>query len=104
MPNDGKYIVMDNASIHKAIAVREALLQKNYILRFISPYSPQLNPIEEFFSSLKAHVRQKGVNPNINSLINVIEEILNANEFSMTRYFAHMRLLIERACVRADFI
>ncbi|KAG0435625.1 Transposable element Tc3 transposase [Dictyocoela muelleri] len=55
--NDRKYIIEDNASIHKTAEVREALNRKNFILMFLTSYSPQLNPIEEFFSCLKDRVK-----------------------------------------------
>ncbi|KAG0441340.1 hypothetical protein DMUE_1118 [Dictyocoela muelleri] len=47
--NKTKYIIMDNASIHKTADVKDALISKRYILKFLPPYSPQLNPIENFF-------------------------------------------------------
>ncbi|KAG0435741.1 hypothetical protein DMUE_4561 [Dictyocoela muelleri] len=38
--NDMKYIIMDNASIHRTAEVRESLARRNYILKFIPLYSP----------------------------------------------------------------
>ncbi|KAG0438483.1 hypothetical protein DMUE_3060 [Dictyocoela muelleri] len=53
-PNDRICIVMDNASIHKTSDVLQALYNRGYMVKFLPPYSPQLNHIEEFFSSLKS--------------------------------------------------
>ena len=40
---------MGNVRIHKTAAV-EIILQSNGIaFKFLTPYSPELNPIEEFF-------------------------------------------------------
>ncbi|KAG0439743.1 hypothetical protein DMUE_2224 [Dictyocoela muelleri] len=44
-PNDRKCIVMDNASIHKTSDVLQAIYNRGYMVKFLRPYSPQLNPI-----------------------------------------------------------
>ncbi len=52
-------MVLDNASFHKAklIQARLATWQaQNLYLRFLPPYSPQLNLIETFWRELKAHL------------------------------------------------
>lgn len=102
--NNRKYIIMDNASIHKTSEVREALNRKNYILKFLPPYSPQLNPIEEFFACLKSIVRQRPISTHAQMLIDVINEILTNDEFRMIGYFEHMRKWVEKSIVHADFI
>ena len=53
--NRNKVLIMDNARIHKTDEVQRILREHNIAFRFTVPYSPQLNPIEEFFSMLKAH-------------------------------------------------
>ncbi|KAF9760632.1 hypothetical protein NGRA_3077 [Nosema granulosis] len=57
-PHERKYIVMDNASIHKTSRSLEPIDLKNYILMFLLLYSPQVTPIEKDLSSSKARVRQ----------------------------------------------
>ena len=42
----GDIVVMDNVSIHKVEGVREAIEAANATLRYLPPYSPDLNPIE----------------------------------------------------------
>ncbi|KAG1172519.1 hypothetical protein G6F70_006404 [Rhizopus microsporus] len=51
-----KYLVLDNASIHKAALIEGWIGQRGYKLLFLSPYSPFLNPIEEFWSKLNTVV------------------------------------------------
>jgi transposase len=46
-------LVMDNASFHHGEAVKELCLRAGVKLVFLPPYSPNLNPIEEFFGDLK---------------------------------------------------
>ncbi len=54
----GDIVVMDNLSSHKSAAVEEAIAKTGATLRFLPPYSPDLNPIEQAFSKLKAHLRK----------------------------------------------
>lgn len=103
-PNERKYIIMDNASIHKTATVRESLARRNYILKFLPPYSPQLNPIEEFFSAFKSRVKQLNNSSNRDELIDIISRVLLRGEFIMEGFFNHMRIWVEKAIVRADFI
>jgi transposase len=49
---------MDNASFHHSEGVRELCLRAGAKLVFLPPYSPDLNPIEEFFGDLKRLIRQ----------------------------------------------
>jgi transposase len=49
---------MDNVSIHKVAGVREAIQARGATLVYLPPYSPDLNPIEQFFSKLKALLRK----------------------------------------------
>ena len=54
----GDTVVMDNLSSHKKAAVRTAIEDAGATLLFLPPYSPDLNPIENAFAKLKAHVRK----------------------------------------------
>lgn len=50
-------VVMDNLSSHKRAAVKEAIEAAGAELRFLPPYSPDLNPIEMVFAKFKARLR-----------------------------------------------
>jgi len=54
----GDLVVMDNLGSHKAKAVRQALRRVGAKLLFLPKYSPDLNPIEQFFAKLKALLRK----------------------------------------------
>ena len=54
----GDTVVMDNLSAHKGEGVRAAIEAAGAHLRYLPPYSPDLNPIEQAFSKLKAHLRR----------------------------------------------
>ena len=54
----GDIVVMDNLSSHKVAGVREAIEAVGAELRYLPPYSPDLNPIEQVFAKLKALLRK----------------------------------------------
>jgi transposase len=49
---------MDNLPAHKVGGVREAIEATAAILRYLPPYSPDFNPIENALAKLKAHMRK----------------------------------------------
>jgi transposase len=54
----GDIVAMDNLSAHKSEEIRTAIHAAGAELRYLPPYSPDLNPIEQAFSKLKAHLRK----------------------------------------------
>jgi len=54
----GDIVIMDNVSVHKVAGVREAIKARVATLVYLPPYSPDLNPIEQFFAKLKAILRK----------------------------------------------
>lgn len=55
--NEGDIVILDNLSSHKAARVRHLIEARGAELRFLPPYSPDLNPIEQAIAKLKAHLR-----------------------------------------------
>ncbi len=53
----GDVLVLDNLGSHKVAGVREAVEAAGATLRYLPPYSPDLNPIEQVFAKLKAPLR-----------------------------------------------
>ena len=51
---------MDNASIHHVHVadIADLILQTEALLRFLPPYSPNLNPVEQVFSKVKAIIKE----------------------------------------------
>jgi transposase len=54
----GQVVVMDNLTAHKGERVRELIEERGCELLYLPPYSPDLNPIEEAFSKIKAFIRK----------------------------------------------
>jgi transposase len=54
----GDILILDNLATHKIQSVGQILADHGVGLRYLPPYSPDLNPIELAFAKLKAHLRQ----------------------------------------------
>lgn len=57
-PGEKSVIVMDNASFHRSQDIEQMCLEAGVKLVYLPPYSPDLNPIEEFFAELKAFIQR----------------------------------------------
>ena len=53
----GDVVVLDNLAMHKQPEVQAAIERVGARLRFLPPYSPDFNPIEQAFAKLKAFLR-----------------------------------------------
>jgi transposase len=86
----GQIVVMDNLSSHKSRRVEELLTQAGCRLLFLPTYSPDLSPIEEAFSKLKAFVRRCRCK-TVPALIQAIGRGLQAITAADARgWFAHV--------------
>lgn len=61
----GQTVIMDNARFHKKPETAELIKNAGCQLRFLPPYSPDLNPIENVWHTIKSTLR-KNYNPNQN--------------------------------------
>lgn len=58
--HSGDILVMDGASVHKTAKVKEAVESFGAKILILPPYSPELNPIEHAWSTVKAFIRKVG--------------------------------------------
>lgn len=56
--DDNSVLVMDNASFHRSDRIEQMCSAARVKLCYLPPYSPDLNPIEEFFAELKAFIKK----------------------------------------------
>jgi transposase len=77
-------VVMANLAAHKAEAVRSALDRAGLSHRYLPPYSPDLNPIEQAWSKLKARLRASGARSR-----EALEEALGPALATITARDAH---------------
>ena len=54
----GDIVILDNLPAHKRDEVRRIIEAAGASLIYLPPYSPDLNPIEQSFAKLKAHLRK----------------------------------------------
>ena len=88
----GDVVVMDNLPAHRCAGVRAAIEATGARLRYLPPYSPDFNPIENAFAKLKALLR-KAAARTIDELWNAIGDALSqfttqecANYFTAAGY------------------
>lgn len=60
LPNigHGYTLVLDNAKFHKSVSTEKLVNKHKCDLLFLPPYSPDLNPIENSWSQIKAIIRK----------------------------------------------
>ena len=73
----GDIVVMDNLPAHKVKGIAEAIAERGAELRYLPPYSPDLNPIEQMFAKLKALLR-KAAARSVDKLWDTIGLLLDA--------------------------
>jgi len=84
----GDTVILDNLSSHKVTGVEKAIAATGAILLYLPPYSPDLNPIEKFFSKLKALLR-KAAQRDLDALWKEIGELLDkVSPSECANYFA----------------
>jgi transposase len=85
----GDIVIMDNLICHKRVEVREAIEAAGATVRYLPPYSPDLNPIEQAFAKLKALLRKAGKR-TMEDLWTFLGETLDAFAAQECRnYFRH---------------
>jgi putative transposase len=73
----GDIVMMDNLGSHKGHAVRRAIRAAGAKLFFLPKYSPDLNPIEQFFAKLK-HLLRKAAARSFDAVTAAIGHLLES--------------------------
>ncbi|KUM63427.1 hypothetical protein ACN42_g3681 [Penicillium freii] len=100
-PEAKSVLVMDNASFHHSERIEQMCSEAEVKLVFLPPYSPDLNPIEEFFAELKAFIRRNWhsyeENPDLgfDTFLEWCVDIVGARDKSAEGHFHHAGLSIE---------
>ncbi|PWI63957.1 hypothetical protein PCL_01923 [Purpureocillium lilacinum] len=103
-PEPKSVIVMDNASFHGSNGTKGMCAEAGVRLIKLPPYSPDLNPIEEFFSELKTYIRKERRTHadffanDFESFVRLAVDIVGSRTASAEGHFRHSGILIERAC------
>ena len=84
-----RIVVMDNLSAHKVAGIQAAIEQAGATVKYLPPYSPDLNPIEQVFAKLKAMLRTTQAR-TVDALWSTIGELLERfGSAECERYIRH---------------
>jgi transposase len=90
IPNmENNVLFMDNYSIHKTKQLKEILIENDKMSLFNIPYSPQFNPIEYIFNSIKADIKKNNIT-TYDKLDKYMKQFVNkTNKIGFGKYFEH---------------
>ena len=79
---ENSLIVLDNTSIHRSNVAKDKYAELGYEVLFLPPYSPDFNPIENFFNSIKCRLNnirpmateRVGFRVNVGDVINSYDQ------------------------------
>lgn len=97
-PEPKSVLIMDNASFHHTDRINELCSNAGVKLLYLPPYSPDLNPIEEFFAELKAFVRrnwQKHPDQDFGGFLEWSVDVVGARGESAGGHFRHAGVEVE---------
>jgi transposase len=85
----GAVVVMDNLPAHKVVAIAPLIEAVGARVLYLSPYSPDFNPIEHWWSQLKAFLRQFSPTTSkmVDTLIKTAMNLINPNH--LRNWFTH---------------
>lgn len=55
----GHHLIIDNAPIQVSDQIEKLIISRGYICVYFLPYSPELNPIEQFLSVVKSKLKRE---------------------------------------------
>ncbi len=79
----GAVVVMDNLPAHQVEEVKPLIESVGASVLYLSPYSPEFNPIEHWWSQLKAFLKQFSPKTasGVDGLIKIALELINPEHF-----------------------
>ena len=99
---------MDNAKIYHTQNIIDFFNRNNYTIRHLPPYSTQLNPVEENFSTIKKRYNKVKTRPqNTDEIKNLIKSVnYEMNKDPKIQYIKHydsMLKYLDKAQNRIQF-
>lgn len=73
----GDILIMDNLPAHKSVRITRAVEMAGCVLVYLPPYSPDLNPIENMWSKVKASLRKTAAR-SFGGLLDAVAEALRS--------------------------
>lgn len=100
-PEPKSVLVMDNTSFHHSESIAQMCAKAGVKLVYLPPYSPDLNPIEEFFAELKSFIKhnwtyyEKDTHQCFDVFLGWCVNMVGVREESAQGHFRHTGLKIE---------
>ena len=96
MLHPGQVVIMDNPRVHHVQGVREIIEEAGCRLLYLPTYSPELNPIEECWSKIKAGLRamQARAQDILESAAQVVARTVTPRD--VAGWFAHSDTFLAR--------
>jgi transposase len=100
-PEPKSVLVMDNASFHHTERIEQMCHDAGVKLVYLPPYSPDLNPIEEFFAELKAFIKrhwqifEDDADQSFDTFLEWCIDMVGENQCSARGHFRHAGLKVE---------
>ena len=82
-------VILDNAKIHQGEMVREAIEKVGGKLLYLSPYSPEFSPVENFWSKVKARLKKIGARTYKELIEGITNAMLSVTQEDIRNWFAH---------------
>lgn len=100
-PEPKSVLIMDNASFHRGERVQQMCDAAGVKLLYLPPYSPDLNPIEEWFAKFKAFVKrmwpeyEKNPDQDFRAFLQSCMDVAGGDQKSARGHFRHAGWKIE---------
>jgi len=82
-------VVMDNARIHFGEMVKEAIEKAGAKIIYLSPYSPEFSPIENFWSKVKAILKKLKARTYKDLIEGIFDAMAQVTQQDIRNWFAH---------------
>lgn len=86
---EGACVLLDNYSIHKGKEIEKAIEKAGAKVIYLSPYSPDFSPIENFWSKVKGILRSLGARTYQALEKAITEAFSQVNEQDIRNWFTH---------------
>ncbi|KAK4071307.1 hypothetical protein Purlil1_13461 [Purpureocillium lilacinum] len=100
-PEPKSVLIMDNASFHHTERIEQMCHDAGVVLIYLPPYSPDFNPIEEFFGELKTYIKHVWADQldfitiDFAAFVEECVEIVGQREISAEGHFRRAGIYIE---------
>ncbi|CAG5189810.1 uncharacterized protein ALTATR162_LOCUS12089 [Alternaria atra] len=99
-PEPKSVLVMDNASFHHTERLEQMCCDAGVKLMYLPPYSPDLNPIEEFFAELKAFKKnwrafEDAPEQGFDAFLEWCIDVVGGKQDSAKGHFRHAGIAVE---------